>query len=86
MDLMTPSGGGGAFPVMETLSPSQLIHMKEVCHGQLPVGSFGCLRKVEVETCDDLTFLFTLSVAIGLSGFEEIQVTGCKSMVEMVST
>ena len=86
MDLTTPSGGGGgAFPVMETLSLSQLILLKEVCHVQLLARSFGCSRKVEVENCDGLTFLFTLFVARGLSGLEEIKVTGCKSMVEMVS-
>ena len=35
----------GAFPVMETLSLNQLINLQEVCHGQFPAGSFGCLRK-----------------------------------------
>ncbi|XP_034706626.1 probable disease resistance protein At4g27220 isoform X3 [Vitis riparia] len=82
MDL-TPSHG--AFPVMETLSLNQLINLQEVCHGQFPVGSFGCLRKVEVEDCDGLKFLFPLSVARGLSRLEETKVTRCKSMVEMVS-
>ncbi|RVW70660.1 putative disease resistance protein [Vitis vinifera] len=48
-------------------------------------GSFGCLRKVEVKDCDGLKFLFSLSVARGLSRLKEIKVTRCKSMVEMVS-
>ncbi|WKA03299.1 hypothetical protein VitviT2T_021417 [Vitis vinifera] len=74
-----------AFPVMETLSLNQLINLQEVCHGQFPAGSFGCLRKVEVEDCDGLKFLFSLSVARGLSRLEETKVTRCKSMVEMVS-
>ena len=38
MDPMTPSGGGGAFPVMETLSLSQLIHVKEGCKASLQRG------------------------------------------------
>ncbi|XP_059598504.1 probable disease resistance protein At4g27220 isoform X2 [Vitis vinifera] len=75
----------GAFPVMETLSLNQLINLQEVCHGQFPAGSLGCLRKVEVEDCDGLKFLFSLSVARGLSRLEETKVTRCKSMVEMVS-
>ncbi|KAJ9682446.1 hypothetical protein PVL29_018376 [Vitis rotundifolia] len=75
----------GAFPVMDTLSLNQLINLQEVCHGQFPPGSFGCLRKVEVEDCDGLKCLFSLSVARGLSRLEEIKVTRCKSMVEMVS-
>nr|CAN65562.1 hypothetical protein VITISV_009359 [Vitis vinifera] len=75
----------GAFPVMETLSLNQLINLQEVCHGQFPAGSFGCLRKVEVEDCDGLKCLFSLSVARGLSRLEEIKVTRCKSMVEIVS-
>ncbi|KAJ9682574.1 hypothetical protein PVL29_018488 [Vitis rotundifolia] len=75
----------GAFPVMETLSLNQLINLQEVCHGQFPAESFVCLRKVEVEDCDGLKFLFSLSVARGLSRLEEIKVTRCKNMVEMVS-
>ncbi|KAL6323791.1 hypothetical protein AAG906_002259 [Vitis piasezkii] len=70
MDL-TPSHG--AFPVMETLSLNQLINLQEVCHGQFPAGSFGCLRKVEVKDCNGLKFLFSLSVARGLSQLEEIK-------------
>ncbi|CBI22408.3 unnamed protein product, partial [Vitis vinifera] len=82
MDL-TPSHG--AFPVMETLSLNQLINLQEVCRGQFPAGSFGCLRKVEVKDCDGLKFLFSLSVARCLSRLVEIKVTRCESMVEMVS-
>ena len=83
MDL-TPSCR--AFPVMETLSLSQLINLHEVVsHGQFPTGSFGCLRKVEMEDCDGLTFLFSLVVATSLSKLEEIRVSRCKNMVEMVS-
>ncbi|WKA03293.1 hypothetical protein VitviT2T_021411 [Vitis vinifera] len=75
----------GAFPVMETLSLNQLINLQEVCRGQFQAGSFGCLRKVEVKDCDGLKFLFSLSVARCLSRLEEIKVTRCESMVEMVS-
>ncbi|XP_034707061.1 disease resistance protein RPS2-like [Vitis riparia] len=75
----------GAFPVMETLSLNQLINLQEVFHGQFPAGSFGCLRKVEVEDCDGLKCLFSLFVARGLSRLEEIKVTRCKSMFGMVS-
>ncbi|RVW64741.1 putative disease resistance protein [Vitis vinifera] len=82
MDL-TPSHG--AFPVMETLSLNQLINLQEVCRGQFPAGSFGCLRKVEVKDCDGLKFLFSLSVARCLSRLVEIKVSRCESMVEMVS-
>ena len=83
MDL-TPSCR--AFPVMDTLSLNQLINLQEVIsHGEFPTGSFGCLRKVEVEDCDGLTFLFSLFVGRSLSKLEEIRVSRCKNMVEMVS-
>ena len=83
MDL-TPSCR--AFPVMDTLSLNQLINLQEVIsHGEFPTGSFGCLRKVEVEDCDALTFLFSLFVGRSLSKLEEIRVSRCKNMVEMVS-
>ncbi|KAJ9682453.1 hypothetical protein PVL29_018383 [Vitis rotundifolia] len=85
MNSMDPTSSHGAFPVMETLSLNQLINLQEVCHGQFPAGSFGCLREVGVEDCDGLKFLFSLSVARGLSRLEKIKVTRCKSMVEMVS-
>ena len=81
MDL-TPSRH--AFPVMETLFLRQLINLQEVCHGQFPSGSFGFLRKVEVEDCDSLKFLFSLSMARGLSRLKEITITRCKSMGEIV--
>ena len=81
MDL-TPSHH--AFPVMETLFLRQLINLQEVCHGQFPSGSFGFLRKVEVEDCDSLKFLFSLSMARGLSRLKEITMTRCKSMGEIV--
>ena len=83
MDL-TPSCR--AFPVIDTLSLNQLINLQEVIgHGEFPTGSFGCLRKVEVEDCDALTFLFSLFVGRSLSKLEEIRVSRCKNMVEMVS-
>ena len=82
MTSMDLTSSHGAFPVMETLSLNQLINLQEVCHGQFPAGSFGCLRKVEVEDCDGLKCLFSLSVARGLSRLEEIKVTRCKSMVD----
>ena len=82
MDL-TPSCR--AFPVMETLFLNQLINLQEVSHGQFSTGSFGCLRKVEVEDCNGLAFLFSLSVGRSLSKLEEIRVSRCKNMVEMVS-
>ena len=82
MDL-TPSCR--ALPVMDTLSLNQLINLQEVIsHGEFPTGFFGCLRKVEVEDCDGLTFLFSLFVGRSLSKLE-IRVSKCKKMVEMVS-
>ena len=35
----------GVFPIVETMFLNQLINLQEVCHGQFPVGSFGCLKK-----------------------------------------
>ncbi|RVW88155.1 hypothetical protein CK203_042935 [Vitis vinifera] len=49
-----------------------------------PISSrvLGCLREVEVEDCDGLKFLFSLSVARGLSRLEEIKVTRCKRLTQ----
>ena len=43
------------------------------------------LEKVEVEDCDNLKFLFSFSMTRSLSRLEEIKVTRCKSMDEIVS-
>ena len=80
---LTPSRW--AFPFMEALSLNQLNNLRELSHGQFPTGSFGCLRQVEVEACDGLTFLFSLSVGRSLSKLEEIRVSRCENVVQIVS-
>ena len=67
MNSMDPILSPYAFPVLESLFLNQLINLQEVCHGQLLVGSFSYLRIVKVEHCDGLKFLFSMSMARGLS-------------------
>ncbi|RVW88109.1 putative disease resistance protein [Vitis vinifera] len=48
-------------------------------------GSFSYLRIVKVEHCDGLKFLFSMSMARGLSRLEKIEITRCKNMYKMVA-
>ncbi|RVW73054.1 putative disease resistance protein [Vitis vinifera] len=82
MNSMDPILSPCAFPVLESLFLNQLINLQEVCHGQLLVGSFSYLRIVKVEHCDGLKFLFSMSMARGLS---KIEITRCKNMYKMVA-
>ena len=85
MNSMDPILSPCAFLVLESLFLNQLIDLQEVCHGQLLVGSFSYLRIVKVEHCDGLKFLFSMSMARGLSRLEKIEITRCKNMYKMVA-
>ena len=85
MNSMDPFLSPCAFPVLESLFLNQLINLQEVCHGQLLVGSFSYLRIVKVEHCDGLKFLFSMSMARGLSRLEKIEIPRCKNMYKMVA-
>ncbi|RVW70674.1 putative disease resistance protein [Vitis vinifera] len=85
MNSMDPILSPYAFPVLESLFLNQLINLQEVCHGQLLVGSFSYLRIVKVEHCDGLKFLFSMSMARGLSRLEKIEIPRCKNMYKMVA-
>jgi len=76
-----------AFPTWETIILKNMTGLEEISHGKLPsLRSFGNLRIVKVEHCDKLKFVFSSSIARGLSQLEELEVSECRIMEEIVVT
>ena len=76
--------GNFVFLALESLYLMKLINLQEVCHRQLPPGSFGHLRIVKVDDCDGIKCLFSISLARSLPQLQEIEIKRCRVMDEMV--
>ncbi|GKV46148.1 hypothetical protein SLEP1_g53156 [Rubroshorea leprosula] len=73
-----------AFPVLEELVLRNLENMTGICRGSVTESHFSKLRKITVETCNQLKNLFSYSIAKNLLQLQEIRVTNCKNMEEIV--
>jgi Leucine-rich repeat (LRR) protein len=75
------------FPALETILLKNMVGLEEICHGQLPsLRSFGNLRIVKVEHCEKLKFVFSSSIARGLSQLEQLEIRECSIMEEILVT
>jgi hypothetical protein len=82
MNLMMPVV---AFPALETFHLKKMTSLEEICHGELCSStSFGNLRVLKVEHCDKLKFVFSSSIAGGLSQLEELEIRECNNMGAIV--
>ncbi|TXG59186.1 hypothetical protein EZV62_017015 [Acer yangbiense] len=72
------------FPKLESLFLRNLINLEMMCHDQLATESFSKLRIMKVKKCDRLKHLFSFSMAKNLLKLEEIEVTNCKKLEEIV--
>jgi len=71
----------------ETIILKNMMGLEEISHGQLPsLRSFGNLRIVKVEHCEKLKFVFSSSIARGLSQLEKLEVSECRIMEEILVT
>jgi Leucine-rich repeat (LRR) protein len=76
-----------ASSALETIILKNMTGLEEISHGQLPsLISFGNLRIVKVEHCEKLKFVFPSSIARGLSQLEELEVSECSIMEELIVT
>ncbi|KAL5756997.1 hypothetical protein ACOSQ2_021743 [Xanthoceras sorbifolium] len=78
-----PSATYDAFPLLDTLSLSNLVRLEKICHDQLTTKSFCRLRTIKVKKCDKLKNLFSFSIAKHLSQLQEIEVVECRNMEEI---
>ena len=65
------------FPFLEIFSLKKVTELEEICCGQLPLTSFSNLTILKVEQCDKLKFVFSLSIAKGLSQLQELEIREC---------
>ncbi|XP_028789178.1 disease resistance protein At4g27190-like [Neltuma alba] len=72
------------FPKLETLILHNLNNLAKICHGPLPVNSFGKLTIIKVKSCDQLVYLFSVLMEKALSQLVELQVLECSSMKRIV--
>ncbi|KAG6646173.1 uncharacterized protein LOC122318860 isoform X2 [Carya illinoinensis] len=69
-----------AFPILETFVLKHMISLEEICQGNLPFTSFKSLKVLNVENCKKLRFIFSSSIARGLSLLEELNITRCNNV------
>ncbi|KAG6646187.1 hypothetical protein CIPAW_08G176000 [Carya illinoinensis] len=69
-----------AFPILEVFFLKNMFSLEEICQGKLPLLSFKNLKVLVVENCEKLRFIFSSSIARGLSLLEELNITRCNNM------
>ncbi|KAJ8760387.1 hypothetical protein K2173_015054 [Erythroxylum novogranatense] len=74
-----------AFPALESLFLKNLINLEKICQGKLTAESFHKLQTVNVEKCERLKNLFPLSMFRGLLQLQEMKITDCQVMEEIVT-
>ncbi|KAI9112193.1 hypothetical protein K1719_016716 [Acacia pycnantha] len=73
-------------PELETLSLQSLNNLVKICHGPLYDNSFRKLTVIKVKSCDQLVYLFHVSILNALSQLVELEVSKCRSMKRIVLT
>ena len=53
---------GSVFPVLESINPSNMINLEQICYTRLPAESFRNLQVVKVRKCRNLEFVFSSSM------------------------
>ncbi|KAG6701566.1 hypothetical protein I3842_08G171600 [Carya illinoinensis] len=69
-----------AFPTLEAFVLKNMFNLEEICQGKLPFSTFKNLKVLVVENCEKLRFIFSSSIARGLSLLEELNITRCNNM------
>ena len=73
-----------AFPILESLFLCNLIDFEKICHGQLSAESFSKFRIMKVGKCGRLKHVFSFSIANNLLQLQELAVTDCENLEEIV--
>ncbi|KAG4122484.1 hypothetical protein ERO13_D11G270000v2 [Gossypium hirsutum] len=74
-----------AFPILKSLVLQNLINLEKICQGKLEEECFNRLQIISVERCDRLRNLFPFSMTKMLVQLQEIKVSKCKSIEEIVT-
>ncbi|TQD93997.1 hypothetical protein C1H46_020422 [Malus baccata] len=74
------------FPRIQTLRLWRMPQLKAICpNDQLPESFFTNLRSLELSSCGDLKYVFSLSVARNLVQLQNLHIGQCVQMEEIVS-
>ncbi|OWM62952.1 hypothetical protein CDL15_Pgr020246 [Punica granatum] len=73
-----------ACTALESLFLRYLDNLEKICRGPVTTPSFGRLKVIKVKKCGKLKNMFSLSLVKSLSQLEEIKVTKCQMMQEVV--
>ncbi|GLT60015.1 hypothetical protein SLA2020_328050 [Shorea laevis] len=73
-----------AFPRLEVLFLQNLINLEKIFQGRLQDTAFNNLRIITIKCCDKVKNLFSSSIARQLLHLQEISVTDCSNMEEIV--
>ncbi|GLT52112.1 hypothetical protein SLA2020_254720 [Shorea laevis] len=84
--IIKPAEGGpfNAFPSLEKLFLQNLINLEKIFQGRFRDTAFNNLRTITIESCHRVKNLFSSSIARQLLHLQEISVTGCSNMEEIV--
>ncbi|XP_020412248.1 probable disease resistance protein At4g27220 [Prunus persica] len=75
-----------AFPILKSATFEYVDKLKVVCCGELPnKHSFMNLRSIAIDSCDELKYVFSLSVAQNLVQLQSLKVENCAKVEEIVS-
>ncbi|GMI65296.1 hypothetical protein HRI_000198900 [Hibiscus trionum] len=74
-----------AFPILESLFLQNLVNLEKICQGKLEEECFKRLKIVSVECCDRLKNLFPISMIKMLVQLQEIKVSKCKSIEQIIA-
>ena len=72
------------FPALKIFSLKNMINLEGICDAQLPLTSFRDIRIMKVEHCEKLKFVFSSSIAKGLSQLQELEIKECNIMRAIV--
>ncbi|KAK4596163.1 hypothetical protein RGQ29_014280 [Quercus rubra] len=72
------------FPALNIFSLKNMINLEGICDAQLPLTSFRDIRIMKVEHCEKLKFVFSSSIAKGLSQLQELEIKECNIMRAIV--
>ncbi|KAM3749123.1 hypothetical protein ACB098_05G158900 [Castanea mollissima] len=72
------------FPDLKIFSLKKMINLEGICDAQLPLTSFRDIRIMKVEHCEKLKFVFSSSIAKGLSQLQELEIKECNIMRAIV--
>ena len=75
----------GVFLLLESLVLDSLNNLEEIWHDLIPIGYFGNLKTLNVDSCPKLKFLLLLSMARGLSQLEEMTIEDYNAMQQIIA-